>query len=82
MGTMSHLSEMELCYQSKLYEIQFIPPAEGGESFDFSIELELVKMSVCLSVISISSHSFEDRKLKIDRNNYHINGTKSANQVF
>jgi len=39
-------------------------------------------MSVRLSVTSISSHSFEARKLKIGRNNPHINGTKSTDQFF
>jgi len=50
-------------------------------SLDFSIGLELVK-NVCPSVTSISSGSFEAKKLKIGGNNSHINGIKSSDQFF
>jgi len=41
-----------------------------------------VSKNISLSVTSISSHSFEARKLKVDRNNPHINGTKLTNQFL
>jgi len=57
------------------------PASRMWGSLDFSIGLELVK-NVCLSVTSISSYSFEARKLKIGTNNPDINGTKSTDQFF
>jgi len=62
--------------------IKIVLPERSKRSegkFRFSIGLELVK---CRSVTSISSYSFKARKLKIDRNNFHIIGTKSAYQFF
>jgi len=38
--------------------------------------------NVWLYVTSISSHSFEARKLKIGRNNFYIKGTKFMNQFL
>jgi len=38
-------------------------------------------MFVCLSR-PISSHSFEARKLKIGKNNSHVNGRKSTYQFY
>jgi len=43
--------------------------------------LELAK-NVCLSITSISSHSFDARKLKIGMNNPNINGTKYTDQFL
>jgi len=40
-------------------------------------------MSVCLSIFNhYLSHSFEARKLKIGKNNTHINVTKPINQFL
>jgi len=49
--------------------------------FRFSIGLELIK-NVYLSVTSISSYSFESRRLKNGRDNLHINATKYTDQFF
>jgi len=49
-------------------------------SLDFSIGLDFGKK--CLSVTPISSHNFEAKKLKVGRNNPHINGTKFTDQFF